>query len=174
MFGWSSPAAASASMRKRAMSIGLASRPARTSLRATIRPKRLLPGLVHQPHAALGDLFEQLVVAEVANLRPLGRRPGGGELQGVGPVIEAVVVGEEGAEVVGVFGVGVEQRLPARHLAGLGGLQVVGDDLVERTSGGGGVAHGGHPERRGQGARARRKRLTLIFSQPLTACFAGS
>jgi hypothetical protein len=44
---------------------------------------------------------------------------------------EAVAVGEEGGQVVGQVGVAGQELLPARRPAGLGGLQVRRDGLVD-------------------------------------------
>ena len=63
--GWSRPAAASASLRKRCTSVvGRPAAPARIIFRATTRLRLTLPRLVDDAHAAAADLVEQLVVAE--------------------------------------------------------------------------------------------------------------
>jgi hypothetical protein len=100
-----------------------------------------LPRPVDDAHAPAGDLFEKLVVAEGASPaggRCRGRRLGGGDghlgrggCRVAGGVSEAVVVREEGAQLVGQVGVSGQPVLAARRLTGFAGIQQLGDRLID-------------------------------------------
>ena len=139
--------------------------------------ERGLPRLVDHAHAATGDLFQQLVVAKVADTHRVAGRFGVahgavrvvGQAQVGGLSVEAVVIGEEGAEALGQVGVASQQGFAVGDGAGLHLLQVVRQDGIERiVLGRGGLfggAHGFTPkattdvaELPGRAATARRPR----------------
>jgi hypothetical protein len=95
-----------------------------------------LPGAPDDAHAALGDLLQQLVVAEIAHAaesrRPMGQ---GGPFVGTcwhGQLAQFVVVGEEGGQLRRQIGVALEQLLAVEPLSSLHCFQVSGDHLVQR------------------------------------------
>jgi hypothetical protein len=106
------------------------------------------PRLENHAHAAAGDRFQQLVVAEIGNPAQrrillswgrLGRlrettlrRP-----EGCGRQPHAVVVGEEGPQVRRQVGVPGQQFLAFRRLPGIDGVQVRRDDFLQASRVGG-------------------------------------
>ncbi len=81
-----------------------------------------LPRLEDDAHAAAGDLFQQLVIAEVAH-----RPERGGRCQAA----DAVVVGEESRQLRGQVGVLGQQRGAIRRLTGDLRVEVRGDHRVD-------------------------------------------
>ena len=104
-----------------------------------------MPGLENDPHPAGGDLFDQLELAEIGAGLDLEFRRHGLERpvrRIVAPVsianeerarqpLEAVFVGEERPEVVGEIGVTRQKVRSIGRLAGVDGLEVAGDGLIQ-------------------------------------------
>ncbi len=77
MLGCCKLAAASASRWKRATSLGAGQSAGANHFQRHVATQVRLPGLPDHAHAALGDFFQQLVIAEVAD--SVNRRPTGGQ-----------------------------------------------------------------------------------------------
>jgi hypothetical protein len=95
--------------------------------------ERHLARLVHHPHPAAGDLFEQLVVAEAPHRWQPVLRP-----------IHPVEFGEERRQPLRQLRVAVKEFLAVGRGSRLDRNQVVGNDPIQRAEGGRPVIEPGH------------------------------
>jgi hypothetical protein len=84
-----------------------------------------LPRLVDDAHAAARDLREQFIVAEGG-----ARTLGGSGPQRRRELLDTILIGEVGFQVIGKLGMGAEQFVPLRRLAGVDCRQVGGQHLA--------------------------------------------
>ena len=102
--------------------------------------ERFLPRLVDDAHAAAADFFEQVVVAEVLDLRagagcavePHRRRINIGPKRR-GDAHDLALGGEIMGQLVGEVGVPCDEFIAIRCMSAFFGLQIAGDDLVEQA-----------------------------------------
>jgi hypothetical protein len=86
---------------------------------------------VHDTHTAARDLFQKLIVAEIADLGSQRRRSSNGRADRLGQALEAVLIGKELAELPGKRRIPGDQALRIRGVPDLHCFQISRNHVIQ-------------------------------------------